>query len=1000
MPVPATPARALRLLVSALATLLLPVTGALVAAPAHAAPGTVVGHVYDAVGDPLAGVTVTALVAPSYASSAAATTTGSTGEFQLPLAQGTYRLQLDRSGYAPAHYGGGSGVDLVVDDTGQVAVDGQPVEDNLLDDVTLTSTATHQVTGTVRDTDGAGLGGIAVQAFDAGDRTTPFAEVTTVPGSGAYTLDLPTGIYVVRYTDPSGSHVAQWYGGDEPVDVAVSAARSLDPVALAVAAPSTRFPVAGTVVDALGDPVAGVVVDVTGVGGSEDSGTGTTGADGTYGVPVLPGSYRVQLARTGWVTTAYGGSATPSTITVAPDGTLAVAPAEAVTGNRLAAVELRSTPFAVTGVVSATDGSPLGGITVRAFREGSTDPADLVDLVDTDTSGSYTLNLPVGAYDLDYVDDDGVSPAYATRSLASVHVTQGGGPTVDGTPVTSLPEQRLALSAADTPHPVLGSVVDVNGDPVDGLVVSAVPTRDGAAASTTTGADGNAGDHGRYRLSLVPGSYEVTVAGGAHWRDTSYAGGGVGTADVTVLANGAVAVNGTAMAGWDLGPTAVDGRTTYPLGGTVTDGSAALAGIAVTAYAESDPSTPVATTTTGADGSWSLAGVSGLTVGSYVVGFAGTVDDVAHEPTWFGGSTPTPVVVAQGGTASVAGTPVAGNLLPVVTLAPSPASVPHAVVGTVVDVNGDPVGSATVTAVPQSGTSSSQQRAVTSGTDGRYRLDVRPGTYRLTYAADGFTGATSVDVVVDLDGVVVVDSSPVDSGELRPVVLDDAVGTATVSGRVVDTDARPVAGASVEVLRVADLPGASPVATTTTSATGAWTVTGLRIGTYVVRFADGVTPPVVGGPFTVGQGDRVSVDGAALPDGALGDTVLPAVVQPPVVQPPVVQPPVVQPPVASVPRAGVPTIWEARSGARGGRSTATARWGFPADGGAVVSYRVQVRGVTPSGRTVRRTVVVRDASARALEIALAPGTYRFRVCAVDASGRSAWSDFSDRVAAR
>ena len=89
-------------------------------------------------------------------------------------------------------------------------------------------------------------------------------------------------------------------------------------------------------------------------------------------------------------------------------------------------------------------------------------------------------------------------------------------------------------------------------------------------------------------------------------------------------------------------------------------------------------------------------------------------------------------------------------------------------------------------------------------------------------------------------------------------------------------------------------------------------------------------------------------------------------------------------------------IQRPRAGVRGGPSTATVRWDAPGrDGGSdVTSYRVQVLRVTPSGHVTHRTVRLAGPTARAKVLHLAPGTYRFRVCAVNEVGRSPWSALS------
>lgn len=892
---PASP-RAFRPLLLLLAIVLaVPATALTGAAPAHADPGiTVTGTVVDGLGDGLDGVTVTALTGAAWTEETDEVTTEAGGGYALtlPADPGRYRIQFTEAAHQTTFYGGGTPVEVVVDAEGRVLVDDVVVEGNELDDVTLSSTDLHRLTGLVRS-GGTAVPGIVVDAFVAGDDESPVSSTTT-DGAGAYALDLPLGRYDLRYTDPSQTYVTTWYDGTETVTVTVVDDATLATVQLTEPEAGQEFPIAGQVEDANGDPVDDVQVTVTGVGGSSDSGTDLTRTvgenGGLYSVAVEPGTYQLSFARTGWVTSTYGG-ATTATVTVGNAGTLTVAPAEPLSGNRLSDHVLVSDPFAVTAEVETVGGAAIPGITVRAFPEGSTDPTEIGDTATTGAGGSYTLNLRVGSYDLEFVDDDPAAPTYASTTLADVQVLQDGSLKVGGAPVAELATVTMSTSGGDTLHAVLGSVVDVNGADIDGLTVTAQPASGSGGDNTVTGSDGVPGAHGRYRLMLQPGDYTVSVAGGADWKDATFTNGGAGSALVTVAPNGSLAVNGTAIGGRDLGDTEVLGRTEYSLSGTVTDGTTGLPGITVKAYADDDLATPVATTTTaGANGAWTLADPNGLVVGSYVVELTGTSDGRTYDRTFVGGATATPVEMAQGGTARVGGTLVPGNTLtPAVVMTESSATKTHPVVGQVVDANDDPIAGVEVTGDHQG---SGPDGTATTGADGRYRLMLRAGTYRLTFARSGFTTATypgtglsEVDVVVDLDGTVRIGAGSV--AELEQVSLVDATADATISG-VLAHDSNGVGGITVEVFPAGGELTAETRAGTavTTAGTGAWTVGGLRIGTYVVRFTDNVADATtyiqtyVGGsdlatatPVKVAQGDRVWLDTTPTsPNGALGTT--------------------------------------------------------------------------------------------------------------------------------
>jgi hypothetical protein len=98
-----------------------------------------------------------------------------------------------------------------------------------------------------------------------------------------------------------------------------------------------------------------------------------------------------------------------------------------------------------------------------------------------------------------------------------------------------------------------------------------------------------------------------------------------------------------------------------------------------------------------------------------------------------------------------------------------------------------------------------------------------------------------------------------------------------------------------------------------------------------------------------------------------------------------------------------PRIGKARSGRRGGPSTAVVRWIEPASNGgaAIVGYRVRAQLLNRAGRVTRVVTSARvSAGARALTMRLRHGHYRFRIVAYNAAGTSPASAPSRKVTAR
>ena len=838
MPTPSPARMSLRRLVALLAALLLPLAAVLVAAPAQAAMAAVSGSVSDSLGDPLDGVTVEVLLGTS--STVVGTLETVNGEYAFGMPGGDVRLRFSKAGYTTAYYGGGTGVVVSADADGVVTVGGEVVADGVLDDVTMIPSTTHVLGGTVVDAGGgAPLSGIHVGIYTSLDDTTPVTTTTSGP-TGAFTATLPDGLYQLHLEDPAGHYQPRWLGDVTPL-VLDRADLGVGQVALTAVAADSEFPIAGRVVDANGDPVNAVTVTVTGVAGSTDSGSATTAgtddAAGGYSVSVLPGTYRVTFARTGFVTRSYG-ECPPATVTVAATGALSVSPAEDLTGNRLGDVTLLSNPFAVVGTVAAAGGGALSGITVSAYASDD-EPGDAVDTTTTDGSGGYTLDLPVGTYTVNAVDDVADATTYdsawlggATHSV--VRVAQDGSLTVDDVAKATLPAIAMSPSSADTPHTVTGTVVDVNGDPVAGRTVTAVPTGVTPADHRSTG---TTGADGVYHLALKSGTYRVDVAGGTDFADASYTAGGEVAATVTVALNGAI----TPAA--DLGALELLGTHKYDATGTVqTSGGAGLPGITVQAFPgglDADPAS-VITVTTGADGVYHLTGSAGLVLGDYVLQLTDADGaDPQYDQSWYGGGVApgSTITVAQDGIhVAGASTPLSGHDLGVTTMAPGTG--PYNVTGTVSDVNGDPVGGATVTAVKQGGGTTT----ASSLADGTYSISLALGTYTISFSRTGFAttsytgaGETPASVVVKAGGTVEVDTVAVPGRALGDTTM---AGTHpyTLTGAVQRAGGTGLAGITVQAYP-GDLSG-TPV-TTTTDGTGAYSLTDLVLGDYVLQFTDG-----------------------------------------------------------------------------------------------------------------------------------------------------------------
>jgi hypothetical protein len=100
---------------------------------------------------------------------------------------------------------------------------------------------------------------------------------------------------------------------------------------------------------------------------------------------------------------------------------------------------------------------------------------------------------------------------------------------------------------------------------------------------------------------------------------------------------------------------------------------------------------------------------------------------------------------------------------------------------------------------------------------------------------------------------------------------------------------------------------------------------------------------------------------------------------------------------------GAPKIGTAASGASGGAVNALARWSAPSStgGSAITGYRVYAYKLSSKGTILStKSSSMLSASSRSYRFPLAAGSYKFRVVAYNAIGKSGYSTYSAKVSAR
>jgi PKD repeat protein/protocatechuate 3,4-dioxygenase beta subunit len=525
---------------------------------------------------------------------------------------------------------------------------------------------------------GAALSGIRVEVT-AGAQT--FTSTVNFAAGGSFRVDgVPAGPAHVRFVDPTGAYVDEWWN-----DVTVEADRTSvvvppgrDSQSLEVGL--TRLGrIAGTVTAPDGTPVQGARIEATGSDGSV-AGSTTSASNGTYSLFVQPGTVTVRFSAVGHPTewhTQKTTAAAASVIDVAYD--------QDVTG-----IDARFDPSgAIAGHVTDTLGAPLAGVQVTAVSPDGTFGAT------TDPTGRYEIDaLRVGTYRVSFS-----SPAHITQwwddqptEAAATQVV------VAADQVTTAVDATLVSAGA-----ISGRVTDQAGIGLAGLVARADPVDGGSGRSVLTDGDG------RYLITgLSAGDHLVTFEGGSGYYSEFHR-------DATSVADAlpvSVSTSGEV--------TGIDAELTPRPGlvnGAVTGDASGvgLAGITV----EATSGDKVRSTTTNGDGRYTIGDVP---AGEVRVRFVDTAGVYLTE--WWDDSTDavgsTVVVVPPGGQVD----DVDAGLTRIARIA-----------GSVVARSGAPLGAATVEAVRPDG---SVAGSTTTAADGAYELFATPGSLRVRFLSEGY----------------------------------------------------------------------------------------------------------------------------------------------------------------------------------------------------------------------------------------------------------------------
>ncbi len=658
--------------------------------------------------------------------------------------------------------------------------------------ISISGTKFNDLTGNGITGDDTGLGGVTVNLYLNGGSTPVASTVTAADGSYSFT-NLGPGSYTVQEVVPAGSTQTAGNAGYTVSATSGSNSSGNNFANFAnISISGTKFnDLTGNGITGDDTGLGGVTVNLYLNGGSTPVASTVTAADGSYSFTNLgPGSYTVQEVVPAGSTQTAGNAGYTVSATSGSNSS----------GNNFANfanISISGTKFNdLTGNGITGDDTGLGGVTVNLYLNGGSTP---VASTVTAADGSYSFtNLGPGSYTVQEV-----VPAGSTQTAgnAGYTVSATSGSNSSGNNFANFANISISGTKFNdlTGNGITGDDTGLGGVTVN-LYLNGGST---PVASTVTAADGS------YSFTnLGPGSYTVQEVVPAGSTQTA------GNAGYTVSATSGSNSSGNNFA--NFANISISGTKFNDLTGNgITGDDTGLGGVTVNLYLNGG-STPVASTVTAADGSYSF---TNLGPGSYTVqevvpaGSTQTAGNAGYTVSATSGSNSSGNNFANFANISISGTKF------------------NDLTGNGFSADDTPLGGITIVLYKNGG--STPVASTVTASNGTYSFtNLGPGTYSVQEQVPAGSVQTG-----GIGGYTIIATSGSNSTGNN---FDDYFATSTISGtkfkditgNSFSGDDTGLGGVTINLYKNG---GSTPVATTVTAANGSFSFTNLGPGTYSVQ---------------------------------------------------------------------------------------------------------------------------------------------------------------------